>query len=281
MNYKLFSNQLVKIIFDDIRNDEKVKKFKKLQSEVLKSKKHSRHISKLIDILKGQKDLCILDHGCGASVTLIYLFCLGYENIWGVDISCDDKVINNFLKNVCNLEQNRVFNYDGEILPFSENNFDLIISQQVLEHIKYHKKNIMIKEQSRVLKSGGLAYFQIPHRFVPYEAHTKSWLIHLFPRSNANFFYKIFNKNYIFFDTHLFLSSPIFYKNSIRNYIGPITNMSVERISKFDNEFLELKGFSLYIRLFIVKICSIPIVGKYIASILSNFIMLEIIAKNR
>ena len=57
--------------------------------------------------------------------------------------------------------------------------------------------------------------------------------------------------------------------------------MSVERISKFDNEFLELRGFSLYIRLFIVKICSIPFVGKYIASILSNFIMLEIIAKNR
>tara|TARA_Y100000591_G_scaffold333342_2_gene376017 strand:+ start:2543 stop:3388 length:846 start_codon:yes stop_codon:yes gene_type:complete len=281
MDYKSFSDQLVELIFDNCSDHDKIIKFKDLKSQVVQSKKHSRHISKLVEILKDQHNLKILDHGCGACVTLIYLFCLGYENIWGIDISCDEKTINNFLKNVCDISENRIFNYDGKTLPFKENSFDLIISQQVLEHVKYNQKKIMIKEQSRVLKSGALAYFQIPHLFVPYEAHTKSWLIHLFPRLIAKKLYKVLNKNHNFFEKHLFLSSPFFYKNSIRNYIGPIKDMSVERISKFDNEFLELKGLSLYIRLFVVKVCSFPFFGKYIAIILSNFIMLEILARNR
>ena len=58
----------------------------------------------------------------------------------GVDVSCDDKMINKFLNKVCNLESDRIFNYDGNNLPFNNEQFDLLVSQQVLEHIEYDKK---------------------------------------------------------------------------------------------------------------------------------------------
>ena len=86
-----------------------------------------------------------------------------------------------FLKDICKLENERIFNYDGKNLPFENNKFDLLISQQVLEHVKYDEKENTIKEQSRVMKNNAYAYFQIPHILVPYEAHTKTWLIHWLP----------------------------------------------------------------------------------------------------
>ena len=246
--------------------------------EIINSKNHSRHISKLIEILKLKREAVILDHGCGSCSTILYLLCLGYKNIWGIDISCDEEKLNSFLKNICQFEEKRIFNYDGKTLPFKSKKFDLIISQQVLEHVRYENQEITIKEQSRVMKSGGYAYYQIPHLFVPYEAHTKTWFIHWLPRKIALLFYKVINKNFLFFKDHLFLSSPFKYKNIIKKEIGKIEDLSLERVSMFNNEFNEFKGLSLFIRFLVAKLCGLPIIGKIIVKIVSNFIMIEILA---
>ena len=187
MNYKEFSIEINNLIYSNFNTDEKIQKFDKLKKSIKLQTLHSRHISKILEILNENKSFTILDHGCGSCSTILYLFCLGYEDIWGVDVSCDEKIINNFLINICKIKSQRIFNYDGDILPFTKNKFDLIVSQQVLEHISFENKRKTINEISRVMKLNSYAYFQIPHSFVPYEAHTKTWFIHWLPRKYFNF----------------------------------------------------------------------------------------------
>ncbi len=278
MKYKEFSKITQKLIYSDMSEKEKKEEWSYIKKKVLEIKKHSRHISKLIKILKTHEQAAILDHGCGSCSTLLYLFCLGYKNIWGIDISCDDKILNNFMIKICNLKDNRIFNYDGKFLPFENNRFDLIISQQVLEHVNYSEKELTIMEHARVLKNGAHAYYQIPHVLVPFEAHTKTWFVHWLPRKLALATLKVFNKNHIFYQNHLFLSLPFKYKKIIKKQIGNIEDLSQERVSVFNNEFNELRGVSLILRLTVAKICSIPYIGKTIMKFLSNFIMIEILA---
>jgi len=278
MDYKKFSNLTQNLIYSDLEESKKIEMWKEIQEKIVNSENHSRHISKLIEILKLKNEAVILDHGCGSCSTILYLLCLGFKNIWGIDVGCDEKKINFFLKTICHLEEKRIFNYDGKILPFENSKFDLIVSQQVLEHIKYEDKEITIKEQSRVMKTGAHAYYQIPHLFVPYEAHTKTWFIHWLPRKIALLFYKAIDKNFEFFKNHLFLSSPFRYKRLIKKEIGIIEDLSLERVSMFNNEFKEFKGLSLFVRLSVARICGLPFIGKIIVKIVSNFIMIEIFA---
>ena len=279
MNYKEFSIEINNLIYSNFNTDEKIQKFDKLKKSIKLQALHSRHISKILEILNENKSLTILDHGCGSCSTILYLFCLGYEDIWGVDVSCDEKIINNFLINICKIKSQRIFNYDGDILPFTKNKFDLIVSQQVLEHISFENKRKTINEISRVMKLNSYAYFQIPHSFVPYEAHTKTWFIHWLPRKISIFVYKIIKKNHKFYKDHLFLMSPKKYKKILSEQIGEIKDLSPDRISIFDNEFREFKGINFYIRILLSKLVQIPIFGKIIVNYLSNFIMLELIVK--
>ena len=279
MNYKEFSIEINNLIYSNFNTDEKIQKFDKLKKSIKLQTLHSRHISKILEILNENKSFTILDHGCGSCSTILYLFCLGYEDIWGVDVSCDEKIINNFLINICKIKSQRIFNYDGDILPFTKNKFDLIVSQQVLEHISFENKRKTINEISRVMKLNSYAYFQIPHSFVPYEAHTKTWFIHWLPRKISIFVYKIIKKNHKFYKDHLFLMSPKKYKKILSEQIGEIKDLSPDRISIFDNEFREFKGINFYIRILLSKLVQIPIFGKIIVNYLSNFIMLELIVK--
>ena len=77
----------------------------------------------------------------------------------------------------------------------------------------------------------------------------------------------------------MFLSSPNSYKKIFKKEIGEVKDLSQERISIFNNEFNELKGLSLNLRMLVAKICSLPYIGNIIMKILSNFIMMEILVR--
>ena len=49
---------------------------------------------------------------------------------------------------------------DFEPLPFSEKQFDLVIAQQILQHLQRPGK--LISETYRVLKPGGIAFIMTP-----------------------------------------------------------------------------------------------------------------------
>lgn len=99
-----------------------------------------------------------------------------------------------------NFNQSNSFlvNNDAKHLPFPDNSFDIIILQDVIEHIDDTEK--LIAETNRVLKSGGLIYLSTPNRFSVFniisDPHWGLPLLSLFKRQFIrNFYLKIFRKD--------------------------------------------------------------------------------------
>jgi SAM-dependent methyltransferase len=61
----------------------------------------------------------------------------------------------------------------GEFLPFPDDSFDLILSNEVLEHVQNDVKSI--QEMIRTLKQGGRLVIFCPNRGYPYETHGIYW----------------------------------------------------------------------------------------------------------
>ena len=98
-----------------------------------------KNVSELIPNLNGK----LLDIGCGTKP---------YQNL------CD---VNEYIGLEIDDEGNRnhkyadVF-YDGKTIPFENNTFDSILSNQVFEHV--FNPNDFLKEINRVAKLGGIPY---------------------------------------------------------------------------------------------------------------------------
>jgi len=88
-------------------------------------------------------------------------------------------------------------NYDfrivvSEILPFENESFDLVISNQVIEHVPNQK--LHIAEINRVLKNDGICYLATPNKFTIMEPHFKLPFLSYLPNKIANLYTNLFRK---------------------------------------------------------------------------------------
>ncbi len=60
-----------------------------------------------------------------------------------------------------------------ELLPYADNQFDLVLSHEVLEHVADDR--LAVGEIVRVLKPGGRAVIFVPNRLYPFETHGHYW----------------------------------------------------------------------------------------------------------
>ena len=60
-----------------------------------------------------------------------------------------------------------------EALPYPADQFDLVLSHEVLEHV--HDDRLAAAEMVRVLKPGGRAVIFVPNRLYPFETHGHYW----------------------------------------------------------------------------------------------------------
>nr|WP_319373231.1 class I SAM-dependent methyltransferase [uncultured Methanobacterium sp.] len=100
------------------------------------------------------KEMNILDVGCGYGRTLSKLHENGFKNLTGVDYS--EQMIKRGLRSYphFNLIKN-----NGDDLPFPDNSFDAVLLIGVLtSNIQTEKQEELILEISRVLKDNGLIY---------------------------------------------------------------------------------------------------------------------------
>lgn len=100
----------------------------------------------------------ILDVGCGDGTRTLRLaeyFKIDRKNTYGLDY--DQNLIN-----LCNSQfhSTRV-NLENDSIPFEEGIFDLVICNQVLEHLKNYQK--IINDMIRVTKIGGYIILGIPN----------------------------------------------------------------------------------------------------------------------
>lgn len=94
----------------------------------------------------------VLDLGCGYQGKLLQLLSNKIKQGVGYDMSVSKKPIANNIK----LNSGQV----DTKLPFSKNNFDLVIASAVIEHVKY--PNLLISEVYRLLKPKGQLMLTTP-----------------------------------------------------------------------------------------------------------------------
>ncbi len=111
------------------------------------------------------KDASILDFGCGAGCTVYSLLDQGYSNTVGYDVR-------DYVKLRSPADHSHFFIADtagSSRLPFEDEQFDLIISEQVLEHVMDQVG--MLRELHRVMRPGGVALHFFPARYGLIEQH--------------------------------------------------------------------------------------------------------------
>jgi|TARA_B100000029_G_scaffold110967_1_gene102918 ubiquinone/menaquinone biosynthesis C-methylase UbiE len=142
---------------------EKIEQFlKKVESEVYSepdSPMHTQMIDMVVtDLVKNQlkdsdKQISILDIGCGQGYALIKFKEAGFENLQGITMSQEDvdKTIERGFK--CE-------NMDQSFMTFDDNSFDFMFSRHCLEHSPFPYLTLM--EYLRVCKPLGRIYIEMP-----------------------------------------------------------------------------------------------------------------------
>jgi len=147
---------------------------------------------KWYDFSKG--NLKILDFGCGCGWLLNYLSEKFPNNEYhGFDTFQEDIEYAKSKKKHSNV---KFYHYDGKSkLPFKDEYFDFIVSNEVLEHVDNPKD--YVKELSRVMKDGANGFFSTPNRLFPFEFHYNLPLINFLPSSLFNRFVKLYTYPYV------------------------------------------------------------------------------------
>lgn len=106
------------------------------------------------------KNARILDFGCGWGHQLISLWCAGYKNVKGVDISQEQidmasKAANGRIELLC---KNGL-----DYLQENQNAFDVIIMNDIIEHFDCRESEILLKGVYRSLAKGGRVIIRTPN----------------------------------------------------------------------------------------------------------------------
>jgi SAM-dependent methyltransferase len=109
------------------------------------------------DRIKGR----LLDNGCGIGLYLEHISPLGCE-VFGSEFEIQRA------QQARQVAEN-VLGSAGEFLPFPAGSFDLILSNEVIEHVADDRK--AIQEMVRTLVPGGRMIIFCPNRWYPFETH--------------------------------------------------------------------------------------------------------------
>jgi 2-polyprenyl-3-methyl-5-hydroxy-6-metoxy-1,4-benzoquinol methylase len=161
----------------------------------------ARKIEEIISDYTGAKvsNMSILDIGCGNGEISEYMR-RGANSVFSVDI--EDQRVNKKDENFTLVQ--------SEHLPYSDNSFDLVLSNHIIEHVKDYK--LHIDEIDRVLKQSGVVYMATPNRVFPYEFHYRVWFLHWLPPVVFWSFLKIMGK----YQEHLTLQTPVKLKAELK-----------------------------------------------------------------
>lgn len=110
----------------------------------------------------------VLDIGCGDGLTLVRLRALGFQHLYGVDVS--DAKLARARQKALDVE-----NADLHHLPSEDAYFDAIHCRHVLEHA--YDPPSALREMFRVLKPGGICYIVVPLPDRPDECHVGCTLL--------------------------------------------------------------------------------------------------------
>jgi len=107
----------------------------------------------------------ILENGCGVGMYIKHLSPFGGQ-VTGLEYDFERAV-------EARTRSAHILNAAGEALPFPPAMFDLILSHEVLEHVRDDR--VAVREMARTLKPGGRMVIFCPNRGYPFETHGVYW----------------------------------------------------------------------------------------------------------
>lgn len=116
----------------------------------------------------------ILDVGCGLGGKLVFYAEQGARKVVGIDLRAFSAASGSRLASQVDDRVIHIAVADGAELPFVDNAFDVVISVNVLEHVK--NPFWVLRECQRVLRPGGRLYLHFPPFYSPWGAHLDGWI---------------------------------------------------------------------------------------------------------
>jgi len=198
-------------------------------------------------IRRENKNSKILDVGCSSGPLMSLLRRRGFNNISGIDLS--DKAIesckNKGIKNS--------FVMDCAKMSFKDNEFDIIIASDILEHID--DEDQALSELNRVLKPNGKLVIFVPAFNLLWGMHDE--INHHRRRYSKRYLVKVLRKNNFIIKRSSFWNISLFFPGSIVRLLQRVipkkiskkndqlyvvnymTNNLLMRIFKLENKFLQ------------------------------------------
>lgn len=216
-----------------------------LNSRLKKSKK-------IISILKNSVDITkcdVLDIGVGAGY-ITNSISKEAKSVIGIDLYDERREKNGY----------KFRKVKSKKLPFKSHSFDIVISNQVIEHVPY--QDLHISEIYRVLKKSGILYLATPNKYWITDPHHKLPFISWFPRTISTLYLKkIKNKKWDIY--------PLSY-NQLKQLIKgkfEIKNMTIELLKHPQKYNLDIfKSVQPILRLIPISIIKLlnPFLPSYI-----------------
>ncbi len=121
----------------------------------------------------------VLDYGCGGEiVTLLHEHKI---DAYGCDVFYEGGSLYHALDKKL-LDESFFKAMEGNIIPFPDQYFDIVVNNQVIEHVA--NLDIVLAEMKRVLKPGGMVLSLFPDKGVWRENHCGIPFLHWFPKNS-------------------------------------------------------------------------------------------------
>jgi len=130
----------------------------------------------------------LLDLGCGLGYLHEHIL---KEDIEAVGVEISRRNIVSAKKNV---PKGEFILADGCNLPFRNECFNTVITNDVLEHVAYEQAKPMLNEVKRTLITNGMFYISVANKYQIHEPHTLIPFLTWFPRACWNPIHKIVKK---------------------------------------------------------------------------------------
>ncbi len=241
------------------------------------------HLASILDALDEARagrppgDIRLLDHGCGGGLTLLYLLARGYTGVHGVDIGGTVDHWNRLLKSRFGVDEPRFIIYDGQRLPFPDDHFDFIFSEEVIEHVRPAALAAYYAEERRTARPGALVFHRAPHRLTPYESHTQTWLLHYLPRGLWLRALRVLGRDTTTAETALFLRWPWVHRRLVRRALGHCVDRTRRRFVGFTNT-ADYDG-PKRLRAFAGRLATAPVIGRVVTPAVCVLAMTDTVSR--
>lgn len=127
-----------------------------------------------------EKSVRVLDYGCGAGDIVKKLLTQNI-NAYGCDVFYEGGDSSREI-DAAHLDGGIIKRMEGNSIPFDSESFDIIINNQVMEHVE--NLGSVLAEIQRVLKPGGVVLSLFPDKGVWREGHCGIPFLHWFPKGS-------------------------------------------------------------------------------------------------